>query len=42
MSTAARPSLNRDRNFVIFWAGQSLSVLGDAFILIAIPLAPLR
>ena len=42
MASTERPSLNQDRNFVIFWAGQSLSVLGDAFILIAVPLLVLQ
>lgn len=32
----------RNRNFNIFWAGQTLSVLGDAFATIAIPLLVLQ
>ena len=37
MSSPSR-SLARDRNFAVFWAGQTFSVLGDAVALIAIPL----
>ena len=33
-----RSSLARDRNFAIFWAGQTFAVLGDAFAIVAIPL----
>ena len=32
----------RNRNFTIFWAGQTLSVFGDAFATIAIPLLVLQ
>jgi MFS family permease len=32
----------RNRNFNIFWAGQTLSVLGDSFALIALPLLVLQ
>jgi MFS family permease len=42
MASIERASLNRNRNFIIFWAGQSLSVLGDAFVLIAVPLLVLQ
>ena len=35
---AARVPLSQNRPFNIFWAGQALSVLGDAFVLIAVPL----
>ncbi len=31
-------SLTRNRNFNVFWAGQTLSFLGDAFSIVAIPL----
>lgn len=31
-------SLNRNRDFTVFWAGQTLSFLGDAFSIVAIPL----
>ena len=37
MSSVPR-SLARDRNFAVFWAGQTFSVLGDAVAVIAIPL----
>jgi MFS family permease len=37
----ARP-LWRDRNFGIFWAGQTLSAAGDSFAYIAVPLLVLR
>jgi MFS family permease len=37
----ARP-LWRDRNFAIFWAGQTLSSAGDSFAYIAVPLLVLR
>ncbi|MFM9105313.1 MAG: MFS transporter [Chloroflexota bacterium] len=40
-SGALRP-LHRDRNFALFWAGQTLSALGDAFGLIAVPLLVLE
>ena len=36
------PPLWRDRNFSIFWASQTLSVAGDSFALIAIPLLVLH
>lgn len=36
------PSLARDRNFLIFWAGQTFSVLGDAIAFIALPLLVLE
>jgi len=39
---ASSRSLRRNRNFMIFWAGQTCSVLGDAFALIAIPLLVLN
>ncbi len=32
----------RDRNFSIFWAAQTLSVAGDSFAYIAVPLLVLR
>jgi predicted MFS family arabinose efflux permease len=35
-------SLTRDRNFVIFWGTQTLSVLGDSFSVIAFPLLMLE
>lgn len=35
-------SLWRDRNFLFFWSGQALSVLGDGFATIALPLLVLR
>jgi MFS family permease len=35
-------SLNRNRNFNLFWAGQTFSALGDAFSIIAIPLLVLE
>ena len=35
-------SLIHDRNFLIFWAGQTFSVLGDAIALIALPLLVLE
>ena len=35
-------SLARDRNFLIFWAGQTFAVLGDAFALVAVPLLVLE
>ena len=31
-------SLTRNRNFNVFWVGQTLSFLGDAFSIVAIPL----
>ncbi len=31
-------SLTRNRNFNVFWAGQTLSFIGDAFSIVAIPL----
>ncbi len=31
-----------DRNFSIFWAGQAFSVIGDAFVLVAVPLLVLE
>jgi MFS family permease len=37
----ARP-LWRDRNFGIFWAGQTLSAAGDSFAYVAVPLLVLR
>src|SRR5689334_12815180 len=36
------PSLNGNRDFNIFWAGRSLTVIGDAFALIALPLLVLQ
>jgi MFS family permease len=36
------PSLANDRNFNLFWAGQTFSALGDAFGIIAIPLLVLE
>ena len=41
---AASPSvpLRRNRDFSIFWLGQALSALGDAFALIALPLLVLQ
>ncbi len=41
-STAAPPSLWRDRDFNIYWLGQTLSGLGDAFASIALPLLVLQ
>lgn len=35
-------SLTRDRNFVVFWGTQTLSVLGDSFSVIAFPLLMLE
>jgi predicted MFS family arabinose efflux permease len=35
-------SLTRDRNFVVFWGTQTLSVLGDSFSMIAFPLLMLE
>jgi predicted MFS family arabinose efflux permease len=34
--------LYRDRNFLLFWSGQALSVLGDGFAAVALPLLVLR
>ena len=39
---AAEPPLSRNHDFLIFWAGQGLSGLGDAFATIAVPLLVLR
>jgi MFS family permease len=39
---AAGSRLWRNRSFTIFWTGQTLSVLGDAFALIALPLLVLQ
>ena len=36
------PPLSRNRNFAVFWLGQSLSNLGDTVALIAMPLLVLR
>lgn len=36
------PTLRRDRDFGFFWAAQTLSVIGDSFALIALPLLVLR
>ncbi|TDC72933.1 MFS transporter [Streptomyces hainanensis] len=41
-SREARRPLWRDRNFGIFWAAQTLSVVGDSFALIALPLLVLH
>lgn len=41
-ATAAPPSLWRDRDFNIYWLGQTLSGLGDAFASIALPLLVLQ
>ena len=41
VSAAARP-LGRNRTFTVFWVGQTFSVLGDAFSIIAIPLLVLE
>ena len=41
MSSIAR-SLKGNRDFNIFWAGQTFSVLGDAFAIIAVPLLVLE
>lgn len=38
LSDAARPSLRRNRGFNAFWAAQILSVLGDSFTQLAVPL----
>lgn len=35
-------SLSRDRGFNVFWAAQTLSVVGDSFALIALPLLVLH
>jgi MFS family permease len=40
--TPAKLLLSRNRYFNIFWAGQSLSALGDAFAIIAMPLLVLQ
>jgi MFS family permease len=40
-TSPARP-LWRDRNFPVFWAAQTLSVAGDSFAAIAVPLLVLR
>ncbi|HYO30537.1 MAG TPA: MFS transporter [Thermomicrobiales bacterium] len=41
--SAARPlPLGRNRDFTVFWVGQTFSVLGDAFSIIAIPLLVLE
>ncbi|GAA3202273.1 MFS transporter [Nonomuraea helvata] len=45
MKTDTRPvtgSLWRDRDFLIFWSAQTLSVAGDSFALIAVPLLVLN
>lgn len=42
ISTGAGGRLWRNRNFNIFWAGQSLSVMGDAFGFLALPLLVLQ
>lgn len=34
--------LTRNRNFTIFWAGQTLSFIGDAFSIVAMPLLILQ
>ena len=34
----SRHDLTRNRNFNVFWAGQTLSFVGDAFSIVAIPL----
>lgn len=41
-TSAPGARLWRDRNFTIFWGGQTLSVLGDTFALIAMPLLVLQ
>src|SRR5438067_1903608 len=41
-STSSAARLWRNRNFNMFWFGQSLSALGDAFALIAMPLLVLQ
>jgi MFS family permease len=38
----AAQSLNRNRDFNVFWAGQTLSFVGDAFSTVAIPLLILQ
>ncbi len=40
--TQTPPSLWTNRNFNIFWAGQTFSAIGDAFALIALPLLVLQ
>src|SRR5436190_2747338 len=40
--TSRRPGLWADRDFGIFWLGQTLSELGDAFALVALPLLVLH
>lgn len=42
LGTAPGARLWRNRHFNVFWAGQTLSVLGDAFATIAIPLLVLQ
>lgn len=41
-STAPARSLRRNKDFNVFWAGQTLSALGDAISLIAVPLLVLE
>ncbi|MFG2457146.1 MFS transporter [Streptomyces sp. NPDC048523] len=41
-SRASSPPLWRQRDFAVFWAAQTLSVLGDSFALIALPLLVLE
>ncbi|MFD5319100.1 MFS transporter [Streptomyces sp. NPDC127098] len=41
-ASVERRPLWRDRNFSIFWAAQTLSVVGDSFALIALPLLVLH
>jgi len=36
--SASRPGLLRDREFLKFWGGQSISLLGSQFTLLALPL----
>ncbi|GAA4467326.1 MFS transporter [Phytohabitans houttuyneae] len=38
LSEPARPSLRRNRSFNAFWAAQIMSVLGDSFTTLAVPL----
>ena len=42
MPRHAAQSLNRNRDFNVFWAGQTLSFVGDAFSTVAIPLLVLQ
>ncbi|MEU0842778.1 MFS transporter [Streptomyces sp. NPDC005962] len=41
-TTAGRPPLRANRDFTVFWCGQTLSELGNAFALVALPLLVLK